>query len=111
MYHDWSTIDGTEYFFDRSDGHMYTGTHYVDGEEYNFGTSGAAQKVAPVRSSSSSGSRDYSDSPYIGNANSRKFHKSSCSSVRDMRDYNKVGFDSRSEAINAGYEPCKRCHP
>ena len=82
MYHDWSTIDGTEYFFDRSDGHMYTGTHYVDGEEYNFGTSGAAQKVAPVRSSSSSGSRDYSDSPYIGNANSRKFHKSSCSSVR-----------------------------
>ena len=111
MYNDWSTIDGTEYFFDRSDGHMYTGTHYVDGEEYNFGTSGAAQKVAPVRSSSSSGSRDYSDSPYIGNANSRKFHKSSCSSVRDMRDYNKVGFDSRSEAINAGYEPCKRCHP
>ena len=111
MYHDWSTIDGTEYFFDRSDGHMYTGTHYVDGEEYNFGTSGAAHKVAPVRSSGSSGSRDYSDSPYIGNANSRKFHKSSCSSVRDMRDYNKVGFDSRSEAINAGYEPCKRCHP
>lgn len=111
MYHDWSTIDGTEYFFDRSDGHMYTGTHYVDGEEYNFGTSGAAQKVVPVRSSSTSGSRSYSDYPYIGNANSRKFHKSSCSSVRDMRDYNKVGFDSRSEAINAGYEPCKRCHP
>ena len=111
MYHDWSTIDGTEYFFDRSDGHMYTGTHYVDGEEYNFGTSGAAQKVAPVRSSGSSGSSSYSGYAYIGNSNSGKFHKSSCSSVRDMRDYNKVGFDSRSEAINAGYVPCKRCHP
>ena len=37
--------------------------------------------------------------------------KSSCSSVRDMKDYNKVGFDSRSEAIDAGYDPCKRCHP
>jgi hypothetical protein len=111
MYHDWSTIDGTEYYFDKSDGHMYTGTHYVDGEEYNFGTTGAATKVVQQRSTSSSGSRSYSDYAYIGNANSRKFHKSSCSSVRDMKDYNKVGFDSRSEAIDAGYTPCKRCHP
>lgn len=111
MYHDWSTINGTEYYFDKSDGHMYTGTHYVDGEEYNFGTSGAARKVVQERSSSSSGSRSIYDYAYIGNANSKKFHKSSCSSVRDMKDYNKVGFDSRSEAIDAGYDPCKRCHP
>ena len=111
MYHDWSTIDGTEYYFDKSDGHMYTGTHYIDGVEYDFGTSGAAREVVQQRSTSSSGSRSYSDYAYIGNANSRKFHKSSCSSVRDMKDYNKVGFDSRSEAIDAGYQPCKRCHP
>ena len=111
MYHDWSTIDGTEYYFDKSDGHMYTGTHYVDGEEYNFGTTGAATKVVQQRSTSSYESKSISDYAYIGNANSRKFHKSSCSSVRDMKDYNKVGFDSRSEAIDAGYTPCKRCHP
>ena len=111
MYHDWSTIDGTEYYFDKSDGHMYTGTHYVDGEEYNFGTTGAARKVVQQRSTSSSGSKSISDYAYIGNRNSRKFHKASCSSVRDMKDYNKVGFDSRSEAIDAGYDPCKRCHP
>ena len=111
MYHDWSTIDGTEYYFDKSDGHMYTGTHYVDGEEYNFGTTGAARKVVQQRSTSSYESKSISDYAYIGNANSRKFHKASCSSVRDMKDYNKVGFDSRSEAIDAGYDPCKRCHP
>ena len=111
MYHDWSTIDGTEYYFDKSDGHMYTGTHYIDGVEYDFGTSGAAREVVQQRSSSSSRSRSISDYAYIGNANSRKFHKASCSSVRDMKDYNKVGFDSRSEAIDAGYDPCKRCHP
>lgn len=111
MYHDWSTIDGTEYYFDKSDGHMYTGTHYVDGEEYNFGTTGAARKVVQQRSTSSYESKSISDYAYIGNANSKKFHKASCSSVRDMKDYNKVGFDSRSEAISAGYDPCKRCHP
>ncbi len=111
MYHDWSTIDGTDYYFDRSDGHMYTGTHYVDGEEYNFGTSGAAHKVVQERSSCSAETRSSYSYAYIGNANSRKFHRSSCSSVRDMKDYNKVGFDSRSEAIDAGYVPCKRCHP
>ena len=111
MYHDWSTIDGTEYYFDKSDGHMYTGTHYVDGEEYNFGTTGAARKVVQQRSTSSYESKSISDYAYIGNRNSRKFHKASCSSVRDMKDYNKVGFDSRSEAIDAGYDPCKRCHP
>ena len=111
MYHDWSRIDGAEYYFDRSDGHMYTGTHYVDGVEYNFGTTGVATKVAQQTRSNSSDTRSYSGYAYIGNSNSRKFHKASCSSVRDMRDYNKVGFDSRSEANDAGYTPCKRCHP
>ena len=111
MYHDWSNIDGTEYYFDKSDGHMYTGTHYIDGVQYDFGTSGAAREVVQQRSSSNSGSRSYYDYAYIGNRKTKKLHKSSCSSVRDMNEGNKVGFDSRSEAINAGYTPCQRCHP
>ena len=108
MYHDWSNIDGTEYYFDKSDGHMYTGTHYVDGEEYNFGTSGAATKVVQTRSSAGSGS---SGTTYIGNRNTGKFHYSSCSSVKQMKDKNKVYLDSRDDAINRGYVPCQRCHP
>ena len=114
MYHDWSTIDGTEYYFDKSDGHMYTGRHYVDGEEYNFGTSGAATKVAQTRSSGNyndSSSKSLSSYSYIGNRNTRKFHRASCSSVSQMNEGNKVGFDSRSEAIEGGYSPCKRCKP
>ena len=110
MYHDWSNIDGTEYYFDKSDGHMYTGTHYIDGEEYDFGTSGAAKKVVQQRSLGNSGSSS-SGSSYIGNRNTHKFHYASCSSVRQMKDKNKVWFDSRSDAINSGYVPCQRCHP
>ncbi|MCI6795717.1 MAG: hypothetical protein MR581_07085 [Lachnospiraceae bacterium] len=40
-----------------------------------------------------------------------KFHRADCSSVGQMNDSNKVPFSSREEAINAGYEPCKRCNP
>ena len=111
MYHDWSNIDGSEYYFDPDDGHMYTGTHYIDGDKYEFGTSGVAHKVETQQRSTSSVSRSTSDYSYIGNRNSGIFHKSSCSSVRKMKDSNKVGFDSRSDAIDSGYRPCKNCNP
>lgn len=48
---------------------------------------------------------------YIGNKNSKKLHYINCNSVSDMKESNKVEFFSRDEAINAGYEPCKRCKP
>ena len=48
---------------------------------------------------------------YIGNANSMKFHYSWCSSVSAMNPGNRVEFYSRDDAINAGYQPCKRCNP
>ena len=48
---------------------------------------------------------------YIGNKNTKKFHRSDCSSVTQMKDSNKVPFDTREEAINQGYEPCKVCNP
>jgi len=48
---------------------------------------------------------------YIGNKNSKKFHKSTCRSVGDMKEYNKVLLNSRTEAISLGYVPCKICKP
>lgn len=51
------------------------------------------------------------EAPYIGNRNSKKLHYADCPSVDDMKDKNKVEFYSRDEAINQGYEPCKRCNP
>ena len=55
---------------------------------------------------------DYSGgTTYIGNKNTKKFHYSWCSSVDQMNDSNKVSLSSREDAINRGYEPCKRCNP
>ena len=54
---------------------------------------------------------DVSEATYIGNKNSKKFHYSSCSSVKDMAEHNKIGIEERDDAISAGYSPCGRCKP
>jgi len=46
---------------------------------------------------------------YIGNKSSKKFHLPTCSYLPD-RDH-QVTFDSREDAIAAGYSPCGHCHP
>lgn len=46
---------------------------------------------------------------YIGNVNSMKFHRTSCSSL--PKESNRIYFSSRYAAVDAGYVPCKRCSP
>lgn len=46
---------------------------------------------------------------YIGNKNSKKFHSEYCSKLPAQK--NRITFNSRSEAIASGYEPCKICNP
>lgn len=46
---------------------------------------------------------------YVGNVNSKKFHLPTCSSLPD--EINRTYFDNRQEAIDNGYEPCKKCDP
>lgn len=48
---------------------------------------------------------------YIGNKNSKKFHIDTCSGAQDIKKENKVSFESREDAVNKGYSPCKTCNP
>lgn len=48
---------------------------------------------------------------YVGNKNSKIFHRASCSSVSQMKDSNKVSLSSRDAAISQGYRPCENCQP
>lgn len=48
---------------------------------------------------------------YIGNKNTKKFHRSDCRMVTRMSPANKVTFDNRDSAISQGYNPCKICNP
>ena len=52
------------------------------------------------------------ESTYVLNTNTKKFHLPSCSSLNQMNERNKGEFTgTRDELIQQGYEPCKRCHP
>ncbi|MDR0292817.1 MAG: MBL fold metallo-hydrolase [Oscillospiraceae bacterium] len=46
---------------------------------------------------------------YIGNINSLKFHRPSCSGL--PAEKNRVIFATREAAVSAGYEPCGNCKP
>lgn len=80
---------------------------YADGEDYGYDRgydaghdSGVADSYTPST---------YSCETYIGNANSYKFHRESCSYL--PADWNQVFFYSREDAVNAGYDPCQKCNP
>ena len=67
----------------------------------------ATQKPDPVQNDSPSEGTDY-----IVNTNTRKFHYPSCSSVKKMKESNKMFFTgTRDELISQGYNPCGNCHP
>lgn len=49
------------------------------------------------------------DQKLIGNKNTKKVHRTSCSSLPDKD--NQVTFSSYEESRKAGYLACKKCHP
>ena len=46
---------------------------------------------------------------YIGNVNSMVFHRTSCSGL--PLEKNRIYFEDRAKAVEAGYTPCGRCSP
>ncbi|WP_194174734.1 Ada metal-binding domain-containing protein [Desulfofundulus thermobenzoicus] len=46
---------------------------------------------------------------YIGNSNSKKFHYPDCQWAQKISPSNRVEFNTREEAVNAGYQPCEGC--
>lgn len=77
---------------------------YATGESKQVSAVSAATEAAEPESTASA-------IVYVGNQNSHVFHHDWCKSVSKMNDKNKVFFDTREEAVNAGYTPCKRCNP
>ena len=48
---------------------------------------------------------------YCANIKSKTFHLSGCSSVKNMKDENKLFISDRNALISDGYKPCSRCKP
>lgn len=76
-----------------------------DGKTIKFNTKASKKGTGKKKGSTSS----KSGNNYIGNVNSKKFHKKACSSLPD--EENMVYFGTINEAEDAGYEPCGICNP
>lgn len=48
---------------------------------------------------------------YVASKRSNKFHRPDCEWGQKIAPYNLIKFNSRDEAIKAGYEPCRVCRP
>ena len=89
---------------------------YADGSstgpEFTGSDSGSKKETeTETKKSSNSGADSTTTAAYIGNANSKKFHRPTCASVKDMAEKNKVVLSSREEAIAEGYTACGSCKP
>lgn len=52
------------------------------------------------------------ESSYVLNTNTRKFHLPDCSSVKTMKEKNRQDYTGlRQSLLERGYEPCGRCKP
>lgn len=102
----------------------YVSTEKTTAEEEVF-TPGVDTNFAPDPDTGGSGSNSDNDTTrdetgssttgtdYIANKNTGKFHYPGCSSVKQMKESNKVYFESvtREYMIEQGYDPCGNCDP
>ena len=62
-----------------------------------------------TKSAASSEKKSSGSGSYIGNKNTKKFHRKSCLTLPAPK--NQVKLSSREKAISSGYVPCKNCDP
>lgn len=84
--------------------------------DYSTGESQLSQNNAsptePSEENTVSGNTQATESTYILNTNTQKFHLPGCSGLNQMNEKNKKEFTgTRDELIQQGYEPCKKCNP
>ena len=81
---------------------------YATGDNRSDGS--MAVKAEPTEETSAN--NETAATTYILNTNTKKFHYTNCSSVKQMKDKNKrESTGSRDDVIAQGYEPCQRCRP
>ncbi len=81
---------------------------FSDGEEVTFRTSKNAPVQVQKPSAETNGTQPQGQT-YIGNINTKKFHRESCRSL--PAEKNRVYFSSREEAVTKGYDACGICKP
>ena len=82
----------------------------TDGDKLYSATEEIELKEDNVSSSEPSPASPFEVSEgYIGNANSKVFHMSSCPNLPSQN--NRINFSNRTDATDSGYKPCGNCNP
>ncbi len=97
--------DGENISITTSDGKSYEGTVSNTTTENNVNNTQNNVQNNTVSTENTTEEKEV----YIGNVNSKKFHRESCSSL--PAESNRVYFESREEALSNCYEPCGNCNP
>lgn len=86
--------------------------NYATGDSSASGTNKTAETEQATHAVTQAASQQTSTESYILNTNTKKFHRPSCSSVKQMKESNKKSSsESRDALIAAGYDPYKKCNP
>lgn len=91
------------------------GTEQLEGQQSGESggiSAGMTSGIAPAVTEAPEESSAPETVSYICNINTKKFHYPDCSSVKQMKEKNKLPVNTtRDELINQGYDPCKKCKP
>lgn len=89
--------------------------NYANGDSsasQSASTASQQSAQAATQAATQAASQQATTETYILNTNTKKFHRPSCSSVKQMKESNKKSSsESRDAIIAAGYDPCKKCNP
>ena len=81
-------------------------------DKYNIWNCECVRKIQTIENIIKEYKASEENMTYVLNVNTHKFHKPTCSSVKLMKDANKIETnESRDVLINKGYSPCKNCNP
>lgn len=84
----------------------------VENKMENLYENKTEQTITTTTNKSTEVKQNEATQQYVLNTNTKKFHYPGCSSVSRMKESNKQTFSgTRTEAINKGYTPCKKCNP
>lgn len=82
------------------------------GIEINYQDGTSRLSADDTGSETEAGNTQAGDEEYILNTNTKKIHRITCSSVKDIREKNKKVYKGTKEALlNNGYSACDRCKP
>lgn len=85
---------------------------YATGESRLEDTDAEGAALQEENADENARSTDVSEQTYILNTNTMKFHKTSCGSVKRIKEENKEEYTGmRGKMIEQGYEACGNCNP